>query len=173
MSKINVIHVGTAWKPKDNPNADPLYTIHIEGMGEPQKTFDASLAVLGEHEAESFPSKGGKTYWRTPKKQWTKRDEQFKADPDSRESIEWQTSLKAAVEVVRDYHMTTGPGSIDLKEYCKLVDKAAVHFKNLINVKPTSVTTDEEIEDTPEDAGDFAKINPVDDKPPLDSYEGM
>ncbi len=75
----------------------------------------------------------------------SKEDKQFKADPASRESIEWQTSLKGAIEVARDYytfnHTEVPSGDNGLEVYAKEVDKVAVHFKNLITLKPTSVTT--------------------------------
>lgn len=98
--KIVVKDVGKGWRPDDKPDADPMYTISVEGQTEPQKTYDPLLAVVGEHEAEQYTAKSGKNYWRTPKpqKQWSKPQEKvFRADPDTRESIQIQQALIQAV----------------------------------------------------------------------------
>lgn len=91
-------------------------------------------------------------------------EKQFKADPDSRESIEWQTSLKAAVEVTRDFYMSSEmPKTVE--DYAKEVDKVAVHFKNLINIKPKSVTSDVLPTD---DEVDEVELPPVEELEPPD-----
>ncbi len=97
--KINVTHVGSPWRA--NPQADYLYTIHIEGYGEPQKTFDAELAAEGEHEAEQYQAKAsGKTYWRVPKPLGSSvsRSKPLERSVDQTASIQRQVALKAAVE---------------------------------------------------------------------------
>ena len=140
--KIKVTHVGDAWQP--SPDADPLYTIHIEGNGEPQRTYDAALAVVGTHEAEYFKSKKGKVYWRTPKpkeEQASSGAREFKADPIKQESIEWQACLKAAVEVVRDYNTLyfDEKSKPSLADYKKQVVDAVVTFTQTIKHKPESL----------------------------------
>ena len=96
---------------------------------------------------------------------------QFKADPDSRESIEWQTSLKAAVDVVRDFYGLKGlPEEFKLEDYAREVDSTAVHFKNLINLKPESVKgTVVEDEEVAEDEAPDKLQDP--DLPPVELYE--
>lgn len=114
--KINVTNVGEPWTPPSG--GDALYTIHVEGVGEPQKTFDKALAVVGEHEAEQYQSKTGKTYYRTPKPSGgyagpraATGPKEFKADPAKmkqdlslevarNQSIQRQVAVKAAVDLI-------------------------------------------------------------------------
>jgi hypothetical protein len=102
--KITVKQVGQGWKPKDKPDADPLYSIMLVDWSEPQKTYDPELAVVGEHEAEQYQSKSGKTYWRVPKgsasqASYTPASEAKASDP-TRSSIEKQQALIQAVAFV-------------------------------------------------------------------------
>ncbi len=112
--KIKVTSVGEPWKA--TPESDALYTIHIEGHGEPQKTFDAALAVVGEHEAEEYQSKAGKPYWRTPKASGAFQRaaggvKKFEADPKkldqdktltiaTNQSIQRQVAYKGVIDLI-------------------------------------------------------------------------
>lgn len=106
MTKILVKQVGKPWLPPGGK--DPLYSIMLEGYGEPQKTFDVKLAHEGEHEAESFTSKSGKTFWRsvdsgaeTSVNKGTQTSFNSKTDTDTtRTSIERQQALIQAVAFV-------------------------------------------------------------------------
>lgn len=142
MSKIKVTQASQGWKAR--PTSDPLFTIHIEGEGEPQRTFDKELAVVGEHEAEKFTAKNGKEYWRTPKKpggnqELTFRTErQFKADPEKQESIEWQSCLKAATDTVNGYYglFFNADNPPSLEQFKKDVVNTAITYKRTVDIKP-------------------------------------
>jgi len=152
---INVTSVGEGWKA--TPTSDPLFTITVEGQSEPQKTYDAELAKVGTHEAESYQSKTGKTYWRKPGSSGSYRPQQakvFKADPEKQESIEWQACLKAAVETIHNYHAIYGDGTRpDLAKYKAEIVNCLVTFTQAIDHKPTQpvavpepLPTDEEVD---------------------------
>lgn len=162
--KVNVINVGDPWTP---PGGSTLYTIHVEGMGEPQRTFDASLAVLGEHEAEEYTSKKGKTYLRVPKApgSFTPKLKHFAADPKKmqqdlnleikrNQSIQRQVAVKGAVELI----------SVGVRKYS---DLTAVYNDLMRLLNPEQV-----LEETyeVEDQGDFAKFL-ADDQPPVQNYD--
>lgn len=184
--KITVTNVGKGWLPPNaQPDADPLYSLVVEGMGEPIKTYDKALAVLGEHEAEEYTAKSGKTYWRLPKARTFPPQfpvkggvKEFKADPAKmkqefslevarNQSIQRQVALKAAVELtIAD---GTGIPTEVVTEYFN-------HFMGLLATpwQPTEDMTAEEFDQVVEEAGDFKKINPVDDDlPPLSAYEEL
>lgn len=169
--RVNVINVGSPWRA--NPNMDFLYTLNIEGRGEPIKTFDAALAQLGEHNAEEYTSKSGKQFWRLVKDsqgspETPAASREFKADPLKQASIEWQSSLARGVETVRDFY-TFNPDKLpkELADYKKDIVNAAITFAMTVEMKPeVKVGEDDRVED----AGDHARIN-QDDLPPLDSYD--
>lgn len=181
--KINVTGSKQVWASPDGKVK--IYDLTLDN-GTVLQTMSGKISQGGEFDVEVYTNDKGKSYVRqlaNSQQAPTSPDKQFKADPASRESIEWQTSLKAAIEVVRDYYMhhpkdvpADGPlhGEKGLESYCKEVDKAAVHFKNLINIKPTS--TKEDTLETPEQVDEgIQDIPPVDDEltPPLEAYEGM
>lgn len=140
-----------------------IYDITLDN-GTVMQTKSGKIAEGGEFDVETYTNDKGKTYVRQLAKEQShfSKDKQFKADPDSRESIEWQTSLKAAVEVTRDYYIGQEMPKT-LEDYAKEVDKVAVHFKNLINTKPTSVVDHQEEE--------VAEEVVIEDQPPIESYE--
>lgn len=188
MAKIKVTYVSKGWKP-DNAEANfkPIYTIHIEGEAEPQKTQDPVLAELGTYEAETYPTKSGKTYWRsveTATIMAEARDTQFKADPVKQESIEWQSALKAAVEAVHDYYdlvRWTEDGVVfpTLENYKKEIVNAVVTFTQTIERKPDQLVPlpertqrdpidDQTFGNEPMD-GDTVGFFDDDDEPPIES----
>lgn len=150
--KVNITAVGEPWRAI--PESDALYTITIEGMGEPKKTFDSALAIVGEHEAESYTSKAGKEYWRTPKatayKGSTGGTKQFKADPESRNSIEKQKALAEAVNYVNGQEQHT-------EEDVRLAYVLHVAQKFLEFIRE------------PESVDVLTSID--DDKPPIENYD--
>lgn len=142
--KVEVTNVSEPWK--FNDTADPLYTIVLKDYGEPVKTYDLELAKLGEHEAEEYTAKSGKTYWRLVKQsKWlgggTKK---FEADPKKLQqefslevaknlSIQRQVSLKACVDlVVADKIAYTG------------LDATFDHLMLLLNPKYEAPSREEE-----------------------------
>lgn len=168
--RVNITKVlPKPWVPTDKPDADPLYTIHIEGQGEPQKTYDPALTTQGWHEAETFKSKSGKEYWRTPKENnnlpTATGQVQYKADPDKQTSIEWQACLKAAVETVSNYYSLAGELPDSLEDYKRDIVNAVVTFTKTIQLKPDEVVR--EAPETMTDQGDYAQV----DQPPIESYE--
>lgn len=191
--KIKVTQVvGQGWKADDN--ADTLYTVHIEGQGEPQKTYDESLARVGEHEAESFVAKSGKTYWRTKRPQMAPRApykqsvKEFKADKDKMALGQWQTAMNAGRQIVADFYnlKSINPDfALSIDDYKRTVVNAAITCASTISIKPGRIIKphdehehdNEPAEDdnqTVERAADFAKINPApepDDLPPVELYE--
>lgn len=168
--KINVTNVGAPWRASET--SDPMYTINIEGQGE-VKTFDASLAVLGEHEAESFQSKGGKTYWRIPKaaKPYTPTKKSYEADPNKISSIEMQKAIAEARQLVRDWYEVRALNSLktlvpDMEVYKKDVVNAAITLHAAITIKPNKlIGIEEPVVDPPE-------VNEY-DLPPVENYEGL
>lgn len=164
--QVEVTSVGTGWKP-DNAQADfkPIYTILIKGQAEPQKTQDEALAKVGLHEAETYQTKSGKTYWRTAEA--AKQAKQFVADPIKQESIEWQACLKAAVDAVRDFYGLAGQSPTNLADYKKDIAEALVTFTQTIKVKPITFT--KEPEEVMVDKGDFAQV----ELPPVEVYDDV
>jgi hypothetical protein len=61
------------------------------------------------------------------------QDRQFKGDPDTRNSIEWQTALKAATETVRDFWgFKVVSSSMTLEDYRnQVIDTASVYAKTV------------------------------------------
>ncbi len=149
--KINVTKADEGWLPAGAKDA--LFTIYIEGMGEPQRTYDKALAVVGEHEAEEFTSKSGKKFWRTPRVpnpyQGRGGAKEFKADPLKQSSIEWQSSIKAAAEIVRDFKtlggtMSPNPVVTTLDNYTMDVINVAIRIVKVVEMKPEQPFEDEE-----------------------------
>lgn len=103
MSKVEVLSVGNAWTPPNRPDADPMYTLIIKGQGEPVKTYDKKLATVGEHEAESYQSKSGKTYWRIAEPASEASSESYSKhdmlEIAKNQSIQRQVAVKGAVEL--------------------------------------------------------------------------
>lgn len=154
---IKVLHVGEPWKA--TPTSDPMWMITVEGMGEPQKTYDAALSTPGEYDAESYESKAGKTYWRLKGSKSSYKGaggaKVFKADPDKmkmawtietarNQSIQRQVALKLALEQNQ-------------------VDKANDIEEQFDRFMKLLVTPWQPVpQDTVTEAGDFAKINDMD-----------
>lgn len=61
----------------------------------------------------------------------------FKADPESRASIENQKALAEAVNVVKDYFTFSEEKPQDLVSYKKLVMNTYVTLKGILDTKPT------------------------------------
>lgn len=169
--KINVTAVGEPWKP--NPEADPLYTINVEGMGEPQKTYDAALAAVGEHEAEKYTAKSGKDYWRSPKAFRGSTGKSFKADPEkmkqdhdlavaTNQSIQRQKAADIAAQLVM-------AGSRDdlRSTFDELMQMIALPWRPDAMSDPAPPTKPGLVKPP---ALQRAKD---DDLPPVESYEGM
>lgn len=186
--KITVTEVGDPWKPNDA--ADPMWTIHIAGFGEPQRTYDPLLATKGEHEAEVFKAKNsGKEYWRTPKgsqpaqatqaqttggatptKSYTadpkKLKQEFALEVAKNQSIQRQVALKACVELI----------CYGKREYAELAD---TFHEAMGLLYPGYKKTDGEVPpaedgETMVDQGDFAKTtHEADDDltPPAELYD--
>lgn len=188
--KINVTHTSEGWRPPKAASDFPaIYTIHIEGYSESQKTMDASLATVGTHEAEEYTAKSGKTYWRSiePENVPGATEKVSKADPAKQESIEWQACLKAAVETVHDYNSLAQISSDyklpSLADYKKQIVEAVVTFTQTLEKKPdripdrlpTSLEVGEdnpnslvtEVGETITDMGDYGKVSF--DEPPIES----
>jgi hypothetical protein len=148
-----------------------MYTIHIENKGEPQKTFDAALASLGEHEAEEYQSKSGKTYWRVPKAGgYAPRSsgaKTFQADPKKLKqemtlevaknlSIQRQVAMKGAVDLI----------VADKRKYNQLHDTYA-DLMQLLNPDQAPDPFDG-VEVPMTDMGDFAA-----EQPPIEAYDQL
>lgn len=141
---IKVTAVSEGWRA--TPTSDPLYTIAVEGHAEPQKTYDPALNVIGEHEAESFQSKTGKTYWRKPGNVRRSAPKEFKADPQKLKqdftlavaqnlSIQRQVAVKGVVELIV-------AGKRDYKDLQVTFDD----LMGLLSVHRDATPTDEEVE---------------------------
>ena len=127
---------------KDGKQVSMDKTFFTDDKGTTGYTF-ARIQVGEEYDGSwSTDKRGGNQFKKTPKpfvpNTPQSQEKQFKADPDSRESIEWQTSIKAAVEIVRDFHSVNKMPD-DLESYTREIDTVAVHIKELINVKPKPV----------------------------------
>ncbi len=186
--KVQVTHVSEGWKPNDaGPNFKLIYTIHLDGYSEPQKTQDETLAVLGNHDAEQYVAKSGKPYWRTigsgqivlhqGSSAPQSTDNRYKADPVKQESIEWQACLKAAVETVHAWNQLASLQDKDwsvptLPDYKKQIVEAVVTFTQTIEKKPDTITPAYEATETMVDQGDYAQVS-LEELPPVEAYEGM
>lgn len=111
--RIKVDKVGPGWKP-DNAAADfPLiYTLYCDGIGEPIKTMDSELAMVGVHEAEEYPSKSGKMYWRLTKN--APKVTEHKSDFN--EGAAYGVALHAASRLVASLSKNTMVSIQDLQE---------------------------------------------------------
>lgn len=87
---------------------------------------------------------------------------QFKADPDKQASIEWQSALKTAAEIVKDYKtlgalMVAGPVVTTLDDYTYDVVNVATRLAKVIETQPDPETTE--------------VVN--DDLPPVENYDEL
>lgn len=104
-------------------------------------------------------------------------DKQFKGDPDTRASIERQTGLKAAVEVVANYYNTVGvtvdKDKFTLEQYAEDIVKYAKVFGEAASAVPAAIAeafpgaTAVNPSDYP--AADVPFSSPTDAKPQHDS----
>lgn len=169
--KVVSVIKGREYTDKFGPKVS--YTLKLEGIEEavevsqkPSTTPPQAGDVLkGSIQDTQYGKKFKKEYTQAPQAQGGSK--QFKADPDSRESIEWQTSVKAAVEIVRDFHSVNKMPE-DLEEYTREIDTVAAHIKELINIKPKPVVKEVEPEVEEDDAPD--KLQDP-DLPPVELYE--
>lgn len=174
MAKINIDGERTVKKWQSDDGKVKIWEV-TEENGTTHQTMSEKIAAGGEFDVEFYKNTKGKTYMRQAQKDKPQYspDKQFKADPDSRESIEWQTSLKAAVQVAADYFAMTEFTPNNIEDYAKEVDRVAVHFKNLINVKPKSLTSDDTNESEHEKYSDDEYMAKHDDLPPVENYEDL
>lgn len=175
--KINVVKTDPKpWVPPGG--GDALYSIQVEGQGE-IKTFEAKFNELGEHEAESFQAKSGKTYWRIPKapsRQFNTK-KSYEADPAKIASIEWQKAVAEGNILVKNWYdvaLMGGRESVevpDMEHYKLEVVNAAITLASAIDKKP-----DDFIDDPDEAELDMLEIaddTSEDDLPPTELYEDL
>lgn len=168
--KVTVKTVGKGWKP-DGAGEDfkPIYTLITLEHSEPIKTQDPALTIPGEHEAESYTAKSGKTYWRTmgATKAYKPQEKVFKADPDSRASIEKQKALAEAVNFINGLIEPQDSG-----ERIKAVLSTAKSFLGFLN-DPESVDNSWVEEQTLETIELPLDTTTEDDLPPTELYEDL
>jgi hypothetical protein len=77
----------------------------------------------------------------------------YKADPEKQASIEWQASVKAGVEAVRDFYTFSGEKPESLEAYKRDIVNTAITFGKTIEKKPeqTIAAPDEDPELPPTD----------------------
>lgn len=176
---IEVISVGKPWTPPDaGADFKPIYTLIAKddkgvSMGEPIKTQDPLLASVGKHHAESYPTKSGKTYWRTitpstpqtaPEAPQSTKAAQPVTDT-TRESIERQQALIQAVAFVNG--QTEYNENVDrLATTLSVAEDFAQFLRGGMAIKAPE--TLDMFKDDPLD--DF---DPEEDLPPVENYEGM
>lgn len=110
------------------------------------------------------PDKAGNLKFTKTKKEFTPSDntpanswqpKEYKADPLKQSSIEWQASIKAAVDTVKDFHVLSGIKPTKLTEYKRLIAETAITYANTVEKKPDMAV----------------KVEPVVDLPPVESYD--
>jgi hypothetical protein len=60
----------------------------------------------------------------------------FKADPARQSSIEWQASIKAAVDAVRDFYTFSDVNPTTLEDYKRSIVNTAITFAAVVEMKP-------------------------------------
>lgn len=97
---------------------------------------------------------------------YTPKSKTFEADPNKISSIEWQTSIKEARQLVKDWHdlsMLNGetPSFPSIEDYKKEIVNAAITLASAIGKKPDNLIPTQEYEDT----------TTADDLPPVENYD--
>jgi hypothetical protein len=154
--RVKVTSVGIPWKPPQDQNADPLWTINIEGIGEPCKTYDPELAKVGEHEAETFTSKSGKEYWRTSKSAQKPATQGYKGKDEDAIKAMWAIGQAVQLELVTPkINPNGGPEASNIEVWADklfaMVDRVKQGTPDVSKV----------------DRGDFASA----DLPPVELYD--
>jgi hypothetical protein len=149
--RVKVTSVGIPWKPPQDQSADPLWTINIEGIGEPCKTYDPELAKVGEHEAETFTSKSGKEYWRTPKSAQKPATQGYKGKDEDAIKAMW--AIGQAITIYNAGGQREDPSFVEVQadKLFAMVDRVKQGTPDVSKV----------------DRGDFASA----DLPPVELYD--
>lgn len=118
--RIKVNKVSDGWLSR--PGADPLFTLYCDGMGEPIRTYDKELAMMGIHDAEEYVKKGNpekgykdKHYWRLVKNA-PKKETVINNSASFNEGAAYGVALHAASRLVASLSKNTMVSIQDLQE---------------------------------------------------------